>query len=239
MLPFSPKPASVCHLNSLIHLPNSLSEPRQIISSEFKEDRVLRLSVASQPAARLSAQGANLSRHGSRHYQSPTRNRSDSSHPTGINNAGQVAGRSYSGTSLHAARFTNGMVEDLGTIPGGSKSTGVGINDLGHVTGDSEYSVNGGSIRHAALFSDGMAIDLGVLPGWGNYSRGNGINDSGEVVGHSGTDLDTNVTRAFIWDAVNGMRDLGTLGGGFAKAFSINDSSQVTGRADTGRRFFE
>ena len=33
------------------------------------------------------------------------------------------------------------------------------------------------------------------------------------------------------------MRDLGTLGGGFAKAFSINDSSQVTGRADTGGGF--
>ena len=40
-----------------------------------------------------------------------------SSHPTGINNAGQVAGYSYSGTSNHAARFTNGLVEDLGHHP--------------------------------------------------------------------------------------------------------------------------
>jgi len=69
------------------------------------------------------------------------------SHPAGINNAGQVAGESRSGTNLHAARFTNGLVEDLGTIPGGEKSTGVGINNLGHVAGDSEYSVNGGSIK--------------------------------------------------------------------------------------------
>ena len=156
------------------------------------------------------------------------------SHPAGINNAGQVTGYSYSGTSIHAARFTNGLVEDLGTIPGGSKSYGVGINDLGQVVGDSEYSVNGGSIRHAALFSNGTATDLGFLPGWGNYSRGNGINDSGVVVGHSGPDSDTNVTRAFIWDAANGMRDIGTLGGPYAKAFSINDSGLVTGEARTG-----
>ena len=120
-----------------------------------------------------------------------------------------------------------------------STSTGWGINDLGDVTGDSEYSVNGGSIRHAAVFRNGTVTDLGFLPGWGNYARGNGINNSGEVVGHSGASLDTNVTRAFIWDAANGMRDLGTLGGGLAKAFSINDSSQVTGRADTGRRLWK
>ena len=86
------------------------------------------------------------------------------SQPAGINDAGQVTGYSYSGTDLHAARFTNGVVEDLGKIPGGSTSTGVGINDLGQVVGDSQYSVKGGSIRHAAIFRDGMVIDLGFLP---------------------------------------------------------------------------
>ena len=160
-----------------------------------------------------------------------------SSHATGINNAGQVAGYSYSGTSNHAARFTDGVVEDLGTIPGGHTSTGLAINDLGDVVGDSEYSVNGGSIRHATLFRNGTATDLGFLPSWGNYSRANGINDAGQVVGHSGASLSTTNTRAFIWDATNGMRDLGTLGGGYAKAFSINDSGFVTGRADTGGGF--
>lgn len=147
------------------------------------------------------------------------------SHPGGINNQGQVAG--YSGS--HAARFTNGAVEDLGTIPGGSISTGVAINDLGQVVGDSQYSVNGGSIRHAALWSNGTVTDLGILPSWGNYSRGNGINKAGEVVGHSGGSLSTTNTHAFIWDAVRGMRDIGTLGGAYAKAFSINNSSVATG----------
>ena len=108
------------------------------------------------------------------------------SHPAGINNAGQVAGQSYSGNELHAVRFNYGAIDDLGTIPGGSTSTGVGINDLGQVTGDSQYSVNGGAIRHAALWRDGTVTDLGFLPSWGNYSRGNGINNAGVVVGHSG-----------------------------------------------------
>lgn len=153
------------------------------------------------------------------------------SHPAGINNAGQVAGESRSGTSLHAARFTNGLVEDLGTIPGGGKSTGVGINNLGQVAGDSEYSVNGGAIRHAAIFSNGTVTDLGFLPSWGDYARANGINDDGVAVGHSGASLSTTNTHAFIWDATNGMRDLGTLGGPYARALSINNSNMVTGNS--------
>lgn len=35
--------------------------------------------------------------------------------------------------------------------------------------------------------------------------------------------------HAFIWDSVNGMRDLGTLGGDNSYAFGINNRGQVTG----------
>jgi len=151
------------------------------------------------------------------------------SHPTGINNQGQVTGF----TETHAFLWTNGVMTDLGTLPGGEISTGVALNSLGQVVGDSQYP-RGGSIRHATLWSNGTATDLGFLPSSGNYSRGNGINDAGEVVGHSGPSLDTSNTRAFIWDAANGMQDLGTLGGQFAKAFSINNSGMVTGEAQVG-----
>lgn len=152
-----------------------------------------------------------------------------SSWPHHINQSGVVAGASMSGANGHAARFTYGVAEDLGVIPGGSISSGTGINDSGVVTGDSEYSVNGGAIRHATLFKNGTAIDLGSLPLAGNYSRGNSINNSEVVVGHSGFRLSTSNTRAFIWDAANGMRDIGDLGGGWAKALAINDANQVTG----------
>lgn len=155
------------------------------------------------------------------------------SRPAGINNQAQVTGF----TESHAFLWTSGVMLDLGTLPGGTISTGIGINDLGDVVGDSEYSPQGGAIRHATLWSNGSAIDLGFLPSWGNYSRGNGINDGREVVGHSGPDLTTTSTRAFIWDASNGMRDLGTLGGQYSRANSINDLSRVTGSAETSGGF--
>jgi probable HAF family extracellular repeat protein len=146
------------------------------------------------------------------------------SKPAGINNAGQVAGSS----GPHAIRFSNGAVEDLGTLPGGNLSVAIAINDLGQVVGDSQFQ-DGGAIRHATLFSNGTVTDLGYLPLSGNYSRGTGINEAGEVVGYSGPSFSTSNSRAFIWDASHGMGDLGTLGGQYAKASSINNSSVVTG----------
>ena len=149
-------------------------------------------------------------------------------HPGGINNQAQVTGF----TESQAFLWTNGIMTDLGTLPGGMVSSGVAINQLGQVVGDSQFT-QGGAIRHATLWSGGTATDLGFLPLWGNYSRGNGINDGGEVVGHSGADFSTSNTHAFIWDSTNGMRDLGTLGGAYARANSINNSSVVTGTSQT------
>src|SRR5438034_381105 len=41
------------------------------------------------------------------------------------------------------------------------------------------------------------------------------------------------VGRAFLWDAVNGMKDLGTLGGRFSAAGGFNAAGQVVGNAQT------
>lgn len=152
--------------------------------------------------------------------------------PNSLNQLGQAAGSSES----FASRYNNGIQENLGTLPGGTSSVGVAINNSGVVAGYSTYQ-NSGAIRHATLFRDGAALDLGTMTDWGNYSFALGLNDANTVVGYSAISFSTSYARAFIWDASKGMRDLGTLGGQYAKAFSINNSSVVTGSSQTLEQF--
>ena len=62
------------------------------------------------------------------------------------------------------------------------------------------------------MFKSGVVTDLGVLPGQ-VYSRANGINAIGQVVGFSGLQRDSSESRAFMWSSQTGMIDIGTLGG--------------------------
>ncbi len=143
-----------------------------------------------------------------------------------INQKGQIAGY----TERSAFRRTGDVSQPLNPLPGGEISRAFAINNKGQVAGDSQYT-NSGDIRHATLWSGGTVKDLGTLPNWGNYSRARGINLAGQVVGTSGFDKDTTSTHAFIWGPVKGMRDIGTLGGGYAQALAINDSGEVTGNS--------
>ena len=52
------------------------------------------------------------------------------------------------------------------------------------------------------MFKGGVATDLGVLPGQ-VYSRANGINAIGQVVGFSGLQRDSTESRAFMWTQSN------------------------------------
>src|SRR5438477_2968941 len=74
-------------------------------------------------------------------------------------------------------------------------------------------------------------IDLGTLPGGSGMVRG--INNSGHVVGRSGTEFNTG-TRGFIWSAANIMQALPSLSGGdFSEAVSINELGDVVGSSNT------
>lgn len=123
------------------------------------------------------------------------------------------------------------VVTDLGTLPGDTTSTGVGINALGQVTGVSNN--DSGTTPHAFIYSNGVMAAVPTPAGF-PYSAALGINDAGQVVGTAYNSYDSYptppVTHGFIYS--NGaVTDIGLLAGasGWSTAASINNSGQVVG----------
>jgi probable HAF family extracellular repeat protein len=140
--------------------------------------------------------------------------------PNAVNDTGLIAGSVVTAKGDQAAAVWNkGQVSILG--PG----VALGINDLEQIVGERVARDSG----QAFIWNPGgggMQL-LPMLPG-AISSLGQGINDSGEVVGWSQTD--DGFYQAFIWTPVGGTLDIGNLGGIYgALSFAINDSGQVTG----------
>jgi len=154
----------------------------------------------------------------------------EASDAAAINNQAYVAGTAYKGEQTCAFHYDylKKFMEDAG----GLNSRGFGINSLNMVVGDAVFTMGIMPISHAALFKGGTAMDLGVLKGQ-VFSRANGINASGQVVGYSGQQRDSSESRAFMWTGEAGMIDIGTLGGAYAQAYAINDAGYVTGASQT------
>lgn len=115
-----------------------------------------------------------------------------------LNDLDVVAGTSgidFAGPqSNRAVRWTNGTVESLGTLPGGSRSEGFGINDSGWVVGYGHYFLNGSEYWRPTLYRDGFGMDTlsGVTGGYA-YD----VNNLGQVVGYSSP-------GAYIWTMSGG-----------------------------------
>jgi probable HAF family extracellular repeat protein len=154
-----------------------------------------------------------------------------------LNESGLVA--SYADTSLpdpnaafgcavadcfqvHAARWKDGVVTDLGALPVNNNSAAGSINARGWAAGLSQSAVTdpilGVPATHAVLWKQDQIIDLGTLPG-GFESLGIYVNNAGQVIGFSTISTAPDPigfigfpTHTFIWK--NGEKlDIGTLGG--------------------------
>ncbi len=146
---------------------------------------------------------------------------------TAINDAGEVTGGStisvptppaHNGGVSHAFLYSNGAMQDLGTVPPNTSSIGYGIDANGDVVGTTSSSTPAPPPTAAFLYSNGTMQALSGFPA--ASVEGLGINASGEITGLYG--------HAFIYS--NGtVQDLGTLGGMSSAGYAINATGEVTG----------
>ncbi len=155
----------------------------------------------------------------------------EASQPAALNSVGSVVGTAYGGEYATCA-FHYDYLQKFIHEEGAADSRAFGINSTSMIVGDA-FPVGPMEPRsHATLWKDGIPMDLGVLPGQ-VYSRANGINAMGQVVGYSGLQRDSTESRAFVWSGQTGMIDIGTLGGAYAQAYAINDAGYITGASQT------
>ena len=107
-----------------------------------------------------------------------------------INDAGQVAGWSYTANNAayHATVWNGATATDLGAPLGGTSSVATAINTAGQVVGYAFFAKNA---QHAAVWNGTTATDLNsfldastVSAGW-VLTEATGINDNGWIVGNA------------------------------------------------------
>lgn len=155
----------------------------------------------------------------------------------------------------HPVQRLNGVLTDLGALPGVNSSGSFWINSQGWAAGLSENGVidpqTGFPETDAVLWKDGNIINLGTFGG--NVSEANAVNDLGQVVGGALNTIPdpfpTTLSKQFLFEAGpfyffpvatqshaflwqdGRMQDLGTLGGLDSVAWFVNEVGQVAGQS--------
>jgi len=139
----------------------------------------------------------------------------------------------------HAFTFQDGVLTDLGTLPGGVNSQAFWINARGLTVGLGQIAevdpYLGIQELRAVVWEHGRIVDLGTFGGHESLSQA--VNDRGQVVGIALNTIPDPISpigfvgtqmRAFLWEK-GVMQDLGTLGGPDAWARYINNGTQIAG----------
>lgn len=88
--------------------------------------------------------------------------------------------------------------------------------------------------------SPGAGQNLGTLPApFNGNSEAHDINQNGQVVGWAMMQNPPggNASHAFSWTQSGGIKDLGTMGGTYSRAFAINSQGYIVGWSDTADGF--
>lgn len=141
-------------------------------------------------------------------------------------------------------RWQNGVMTALPTL-GGNNSFATGVNNAGQIVGGAETSTKDHRCKKPQRFHyygviwqpSGTTVTLPPYAG-DTVSFANAVNDSGDVVGDSGScgNLDDALTarHALLWQSGSTI-DLGNLGGTANNVpFAINNRGQIVGYANVG-----
>jgi probable HAF family extracellular repeat protein len=139
--------------------------------------------------------------------------------PDGINNSGQIAGYYLTAGGVSHGFLYNGGVFTTIDYPGATSTSLLGVNNSGQVLGEAAFGPIG-SLSYF-IYSDGTYTNI-TLP-----ANGQGINDSGQIVGYGLTVQNAYTGFLYINGSYTVISDPNSVGD--TGAFGISDNGQIVG----------
>lgn len=162
---------------------------------------------------------------------------------TAINNRSQIVGYAWYNAGpenfgVHAFLYSNGQMQDLGTIGQGYQGVRISgasdINNHGQIVGDTTTTPSDIYFINPFLWTAGHMVNIGAFQFGLMGGSATGINDRGIVVGGATGYTRTNedASHAFIYNGGGPIQDLGF--GDYSGATSINNRDEITVIVTTG-----